>query len=149
MPGLYYSESMQYSKIYPYVILSAMIVLYINIPFLFYTGNTDADYAMRNFHTFSVIGDMALGGMMAYYCSYESRFLGFIHPRKMPRWQIVLPLMVYLDYCSFFAKQIDFCFAVFNGDRTTLTLATLFALIIAEQNYATRSFFKFSRFQDD
>lgn len=59
-------------KLYPtaFILIIASTIIFR----AFYTGNSDHEYAVRHFHTFSVIGDMALGGLMAYYCSYKSRF---------------------------------------------------------------------------
>jgi peptidoglycan/LPS O-acetylase OafA/YrhL len=128
------------SKIYP-IIFSA-IILFTLVFRSFYTGNTEADLAMRNFNTFSVIGDMALGGMMAYYCSYESRLLKYI--REMSRWQIVLIYM--LTITVILLKKSIFILPVLMVIER-LTLATLFALIIAEQNFARKSLVKFSRFK--
>ena len=125
------------TKAYPYIFCG--LIIFTLIFRSFYLGNTDMDYAMRYFHTFSVIGDMALGGLMAYYCSYDSIVLRFI--QKMPRWQIALLYMVTLIVLFF--KQTIFSFP-FLMMIERLVLAVLFALIIAEQNYAENSFFKFS-----
>ncbi|MGZ8561212.1 MAG: acyltransferase family protein, partial [Flavisolibacter sp.] len=43
------------------VIIASLIFRY------FHSSNTDEDYGIRYFHTLSVIGDMAIGGLLAYY----------------------------------------------------------------------------------
>src|SRR5215831_13325413 len=58
-------------KYYKYVFGS--IMLFSLVFRAFHTHCTDADYAMRYFHTFSLIGDMALGGMLAYYVSFPNK----------------------------------------------------------------------------
>lgn len=127
-------------KMYPFI-FSAIIVLTL-IFRAFHTANTDHDEAMRKFNTFSVIGDMALGGLMAYYCAYESRLLAYI--RNMPRWQIFL--LYLLTFIAILFKQTIFSFPV-SIVLERLVMAILFALIIAEQNFAENSLFKFSRFK--
>jgi peptidoglycan/LPS O-acetylase OafA/YrhL len=127
-------------KIYP-LIFSA-IILFTLIFRSFYTGGTDADLAMRNFNTFSVIGDMALGGMVAYYCSYESGLFKFI--RNVPRWQIAVVYCLTIIFILF--KKSIFAFPVFSV-LERVVLASCFAFIIAEQNFADNSIIKFSRFK--
>ena len=125
------------SKKYPLIFLG--IIFFTLVFRSFYTGGAPIDLAVRSFHTFSVIGDMALGGMTAYYCSYNSMFLR--HINKMPRWQIVavyiLAIVVLLFKKPIFASP-------FLMVPERLILALLFAFIIAEQNFAENSFFKFS-----
>lgn len=100
------------------------------------------DFVMRNFHAFAVIGDMALGGAVAYLCSYPSRFLHFL--QRVPKWQIfawyLLTIGVVLFRDTLFQHP-----AAMPFEKPVLAL--LFALIIAEQNFAEHSFFKFSRFK--
>jgi peptidoglycan/LPS O-acetylase OafA/YrhL len=107
-----------------------------------YTGDTDHDYAMRYFHTFSVIGDMAIGGLMAYYCSYESKLLTLI--RNMTKPSIVLLYGITLGLILF-KKELLGGEVLMVFER--LIFAILFAIIIAEQNVAQHSFFKFRSFK--
>ena len=128
-------------KVYP--LLFGAIILFTLIFRWFHTGHTEADYAVRYFHTFSVIGDMALGGLVAWYCSYDSPLLRFI--KNIPRWQIILIYL--LTIATVLYKKVIFYDALpLTFER--LILASLFAFIIAEQNYADHSFFKFSRFKN-
>ncbi len=127
-------------KSYPVLFIS--IILGTLLFRWYYTGHTDADYAVRYFHTFSVIGDMALGGLVAWYCSYNSKLLRFI--KNMPRWQILLLYLLTIS-AVLFKKTVFYQPLPLTIER--VVLAILFAMIIAEQNYAGRSLFKFSRFK--
>ncbi|MEP6675439.1 MAG: acyltransferase [Ferruginibacter sp.] len=127
-------------KMYP--VLFAAIIIFTLVFRWFHTGHTDADYGIRYFHTFSVIGDMALGGMIAWYCSYDSPLLRFI--KNMRRWQIIL-LYILTLVVILYKKVIFYDALPLTFER--LVLAILFAFIIAEQNYAEHSFFKFSKFR--
>ncbi len=133
---------LKYSSRKIYVMIFCAIILFTLIFRSFYTGPTEAEYAMRYFHTFSVIGDMALGGMFAYYCSYDSKLFRFI--TNMPRWQIV-SLYVLTITLVLFKKALFHAAVPLVFER--LALAICFALIITEQNYAKHSFFKFSSFR--
>ena len=108
----------------------------------FFTGNNDHDYAIRYFHTFSVIGDMAFGGLLAYYCSFENKFLRFI--RNLPKWLIAF-IYVAAIFIFIFKKQIFHTPGLIVIER--LVISTFFGLIILEQNYANNSLFKFSNFK--
>jgi peptidoglycan/LPS O-acetylase OafA/YrhL len=128
------------SKKYPLIFLG--IIVFTLVFRSFYTGNAPLDLAVRSFHTFAVIGDMALGGMTAYYCSYNSNFLNYI--TKMPRWLIVLLYCLTIAVLLFKKSIFNFPFSIVIE---RLVLATFFAFIIAEQNFAENSFFKFSQFK--
>jgi len=128
------------SKKYPLIFLG--IIFFTLIFRAFYLGNTSYDLAVRNFHTFSVIGDMAIGGMMAYFCSSDTKLLKYI--TTMPKWIIVLLYVTTAGVILF--KQHLFASGI-SLDVERLVLAILFAFIIAEQNYAQHSFFKFSKFK--
>jgi peptidoglycan/LPS O-acetylase OafA/YrhL len=127
-------------KVYP-VIFSVIVVLTLVFR-SFYTSNTDHDVAVRHFHSFAVIGDMALGGLMAYYCSYQSRFLHFI--TDMKRWQIWL-IYAGAAACVLFRKQLFELPVMMVFER--IIIAFFFGFVILEQNYAHRSFYKFSKFK--
>ena len=125
-------------KIYP--ILFGAVLLFTLVFRAFHLSSTEHDYAVLHFHTFSVIGDMAIGGLMAYYCSYGSRFLHTISNLK--RGTIFL---IYLLAASF----ILFRNYLFEYPVTALferlLISAGFGLIILEQNYSKNSFFKFSK----
>lgn len=127
-------------KVYPIVfvlIIAGTLVFRMN-----HIGDTEKEYAIRHFHTLSVIGDMALGALMAYFCSYQSRFLSYV--QRLSRWEIGL---IYAGALSilFFKDQIfrtDFLMVI-----ERVVIAFFFGMIILEQNYSERSFVKYSRFR--
>lgn len=108
----------------------------------FHTGDNDHEFAIRYFHTFSVIGDMALGGLFAYLVSYENRFKTFII--NIPKWMLALLYLVTLGVTLFkdllFPPGVPVVFE-------RLVIAFLFGMIIVEQNFAKHSLFKMSRFK--
>lgn len=106
----------------------------------FYTGDNDHDFAVRYFHTFSVIGDMALGGLFAYLVSYENKFKTFI--TNMSRSLIVMIYVLTLVF-TLFKDQIFVPGVAVVFER--IVIASLFGLIILEQNYARNSFYKMGR----
>ena len=106
----------------------------------FYTGNDDHDFAVRYFHTFSVIGDMALGGLFAYLVSYENKFKSYII--NMSRATIVMIYLLTLTVCllkdQIFASGVAVIFE-------RIVIAFLFGMIILEQNYSHNSFYKMGK----
>ncbi len=122
-------------KYYKYVFPSIMVLALIFRSF--HTGDNDHEFAIRYFHTFSVIGDMALGGLFAYLVSYENRFKLFII--NISRSQIILlylaTLFVTLYKHLIFPPGIPVIFE-------RIVIAFLFGMIILEQNYARHSLFK-------
>jgi peptidoglycan/LPS O-acetylase OafA/YrhL len=129
------------SKAYLKYVFGAIVLLTI----LFrtqYTGDTDHDYSMRYFNTFSVIGDMAIGGLMAYYSSYESKLLSYI--KNMSKLSIVLLYGITLALILYKQELLGGkVLLIFER----LIFAILFAVIIVEQNVAQHSFFKFRSFK--
>ncbi len=106
----------------------------------FYTADTDVDHAYRYFHTFSLIGDMALGGLIAWFCSYESAFKRWI--THLTRWQILFLYAATILICLFKAQLFP-AGAPIIFER--LVIGICFGLIIAEQNYALHSPVKMSQ----
>jgi peptidoglycan/LPS O-acetylase OafA/YrhL len=106
----------------------------------FHLSSSDADYAARNFHTLAVIGDMALGGLMAYYCALQGRFYQFIaHLRK---WQIAV---IYLGSFAILFFRDELFSAKFMLLIERLIIAGFFGLMILEQNFSKQSFYKLGR----
>ena len=106
----------------------------------FYTQNTEADHAVRYFHTFSLIGDMALGAMLAWLVSSPGKFRDFITNLSKPA-----IVFIYIGtLCVTLGKDYIFSYGIpIIFER--LVIGVFFALIIAEQNFAKRSLFKMSR----
>lgn len=106
----------------------------------FYTADTDSDHAVRYFHTLSLIGDMALGGLIAWYCAHETRFKQWI--TNIPKSGIIFLYLFTITICLF--KGVVFPYGwpiIFER----LIIGICFGLIIAEQNYAVNSPFKMSQ----
>ena len=127
-------------KKFKYVFPSIMVLSLIFRAF--HTGNNDHEFAIRYFHTFALIGDMALGGLFAYLVSYENKFKLFITNMSKPL--IILVYVLTLVFTLFkdeiFVPGIPVIF-----DR--IIIAFLFGMIILEQNYSKHSLFKMSNFK--
>lgn len=120
-----------------YKFIFILIMLFSLIYRSFFTGNSDADYAVRYFHTFSVIGDMALGALLAYSCSFPNKFKLFItNLGKIPIALIYIgTLLVTLLKDYIFPPGIPVIFE-------RLVIGFFFGLIILEQNFSVNSLFK-------
>jgi peptidoglycan/LPS O-acetylase OafA/YrhL len=108
----------------------------------FYTADTDADYAVRYFHTLSLIGDMALGGMLAWLVSFPNKFRDFVTHLSKPAIAFIYigTLCVTLGKGYLFPAGIPIIFE-------RLVIGLFFGFIILEQNFSTNSLFKMSRFK--
>jgi peptidoglycan/LPS O-acetylase OafA/YrhL len=127
-------------KNYKYIFIS--IILLSLVFRCFYTENTEADYAVRYFHTFSLIGDMALGALFAWLVSFPNKFRDFITNLSKP----AIAAIYIATLCITLGKEYIFPYGIpIIFER--LVIGTFFALIIAEQNYAKNSLFKMSRFR--
>jgi peptidoglycan/LPS O-acetylase OafA/YrhL len=96
---------------------------------------------MLQFHTLAVIGDMALGGLFAYYIIFNETFKNKI-----------TSLNKYIIACIYTFAIILFLFRkeIFPGPLMVLeriVIAMVFGLIILEQNFSKNSFFKMSYFK--
>ncbi len=93
------------------------------------------------FHTLAVIGDMALGGLFAYYIIFSDAFKQKI--TSLSRLAIA-SIYVFAIILFLFRKEI------FPGSLMALeriVIAIVFGLIILEQNFSKNSFFKMSSFK--
>ncbi|HEV8082493.1 MAG TPA: acyltransferase [Chitinophagaceae bacterium] len=123
-------------EIYPYIFI---IIILITLIFRsFFTSN----YPVLHFHTLSVIGDMALGGLAAYGSSSSTRFYNFIVNMKqgfiIAVYSFTIIIILFKNYIFSYSLPVIF---------ERVVLGSLFAFIITEQNFARRSFFKFSRYK--
>lgn len=109
----------------------------------FYTGDNDHEFGVRYFHSFSVIGDMALGGLLAYLVSYENRFKTFITNINKP---LLVLLYIATAAVTLFKEKIFVPGVPVIFER--IVIAFLFGMIILEQNYAKHSLFKMSSFKN-
>lgn len=128
-------------KYFKYVFLSIMTL---SLVFRgFHSDFTEQDFAYRYFHTFSLIGDMAFGGLLAYYCSFDSKFRRFV--TNLNRVQIAMIYLGALGVTIFRGDLFDQNAFTLTIER--LTIAFFYGMIILEQNYSKRSFFKMSQFK--
>lgn len=124
----------KYKYVFPVIIVFSLAFR------AFYTGCSEADYGVRYFHTFSLIGDMALGGLFAYLCSYESKFKRFIV--NLSKLQIAL-IYIGTTFFALLSDKIFLCGVPVIFER--LVIGAFFGMIILEQNYSANSFFKFGQ----
>ena len=94
------------------------------------------------FHTFSVIGDMALGGLMAVYTASKSRFLNWVAGLNKLEIACIYAGALFL----IFFKHKIFYFPLINVFERII-IAVFFGMIIVEQNFSRASFFKFSNWK--
>lgn len=107
-----------------------------------HTGAGERDYAVRQFHTLAVIGDMAVGGLLAYGCLFHNRFLAAV--TNMPRASI---LFIYAGSFAILFFREELFAAPWALVVERLVIAFFFGMVILEQNFAQHSLFKFSRWQ--
>lgn len=108
----------------------------------FYTNDSETDHAVRYFHTFSLIGDMAVGGLFAYLLSFENRFHRFI--TDMPK-SLIAGVYVCTFLIVLFKSLLFTCGVPVVFER--LVIAVFFGLIIAEQNFSRNSLFKMGNYK--
>ena len=120
----------QYRYIFPSVILLSFIFRVLN------HGNGMVLY----YHSLSVIGDMALGGMLAYVWLQSPKFRTFVSKMSTT---FILSVYLFGLMLIFYGERIFQIFQVPGMDRLMYTL--FFGFIIAEQNFATNSLLKMSR----
>lgn len=124
----------RYKFVFPAIMLFSLVFRSL------FTGCDDREFGIRYFHTFSLIGDMALGGLFAYLCSYESKFKLFI--TNMHR-LFIIGIYIGTMLVSLFTDILFPCGIPVIFER--LVIGVFFGLIILEQNYAKNSFFKLGR----
>lgn len=131
-PILFYFSPKKY---FAHVIIAVIILS--NLFRIFNVQHSSVDI-----HTFGVITDMAVGGLFAYLCYYNTSFLNKI--KLLPKWFIIIPYLLTILFIVF--KQ-----EIFAADAMKvlkrLIMGTTFALIIVEQNFCENSLFKIGRFK--
>ena len=112
----------------------------IGLSFVFRILHYD-DIRVLQYHSISVIGDMAFGGLLAYYCIFNRGFRDSV--ARLPKWSIacvyIITVLFYL-----FRKEI---FIGYFMPFERLFFAAAFGMIILEQNFSEHSLFKMSRFK--
>jgi len=97
---------------------------------------------MLNLHTFSLVGDMALGGLVAWLCFRDNRLTDAV--AAMPRWGVVAG---YVAGIALLAGRTGLFSVPGYLVIDRLLLAIFFAFVLLEQNYAQRSLVKMSQFK--
>jgi peptidoglycan/LPS O-acetylase OafA/YrhL len=95
------------------------------------------DYYTITFHTFSFMGNIAIGGLIAYYSATNERFVKFfedLHPLIIKSVYLAVTIIFFFRWQIFYSQSLQ----IFD----TSIIAGLFAFIILEQNYSKNSFFK-------
>jgi hypothetical protein len=91
------------------------------------------------YHTFSVIGDMVIGGITAWLAFCNKKFSAFIASLSK---KIIIVIYVLGGLLIIFNYKIFTNSSLLIFER--LVYALFFAFVIAEQNFATHSFYKMS-----
>ena len=95
------------------------------------------DYLINYLHTFSVISDMAVGGLFAYYAINNHNFIPFFEKLKKPLIITIYVLGILLVLHRNLISEVI--------PPITRVLCSLFyAFIILEQNYCSKSVYKIS-----
>lgn len=114
-----------YKWVFPVIILVSLIFR------AYHAGDRQTIY----FHSLSVCGDLAMGGLAAYYC---------VNGRSLKRWMLLFCtqaiVLVYIFGFAWLMFAKDFAGPIYR-----LVNTAFFAFVILEQNYASESFYKFSK----
>jgi peptidoglycan/LPS O-acetylase OafA/YrhL len=122
-----------------YLKVFAALVL---LSFLFRLYHADS-YLILNLHTFSCISDMVVGGIFAVLCIYSTAFIAQV--KKAPKF-VWISLYVAVLVLYLFTRNIFHHTGILYA-LERLVISILFALIIVEQCFAERSFYKMSKFK--
>jgi len=117
-------------------------VLALSLGFRFWHLHDDPQWMMKLYglHTLSLIGDMALGGLVAWLCFRDDRLTSAV--ARLPRWAIGLGYVA--GVALIYGRDVLWHLPGYPAlDR--LVLACFFAFVLLEQNYARHSFIKMSQ----
>ena len=121
-------------KWYPFIFIKVIV-----ISGLFrYFNSADSDVIY--YHTFSVMSNLAVGGLLAYYSLKSSAFLHTITHLK--KWQIIL-IYIFGFSIMFYGNYIYP--SVYDTIFMPVLSAAFFGFIILEQNFSQNSLFKYGR----
>lgn len=95
------------------------------------------DDIFLKYHTFASMGNLAIGGIIAYYSATNKRFLNYFENLNpyIIKGVYLSVILIFLFRWQIFAYPVSRIF-------DTSIIAGLFALIILEQNFSKQSFFK-------
>lgn len=124
---------------------TAFIVVILGaISFRFF-GTNKGNAMLLKYHSLSSMSDLAIGALFALFSTKE-RFKDAI--RKTPRWLIILMYILFFALIPFRMKIWKFgLYYVHVASILPVIISLFFAFFILEQNYAERSFYKFSKFK--
>lgn len=118
-----------------------LFLIIVALAVLFRVGATDS-YSLLYFHTFSVMSDLALGGLLAHQCYFSPAFTGAI--RSLPQW-IVIAVYALFIALLFLLKEIFSVSSLIIWER--IILALFFMFILVEQSFCNHSFIKVGRYK--
>lgn len=122
-----------------YVLVFSMIVLG---SLIFRYFNLESHPHVIKYHTFSLISDMGLGGIVAYFSFYNKPFIEYF--RNMDRGVIITVYVIGMI-------TIIFSLTLFQPDILkvfkNVILSVFFSFVILEQNYSENSFYKVSKWK--
>lgn len=120
-----------YTFIFVVVILTSL---------LFRLNNLDS--RVLYYHSLSVCGDLATGGLAGYYAYQSEKFRNFF---RILDQKIIVGVYIFMVGWLFYSSQFHHTETAGAFHRVLNTI--FFAFVILEQNYSLYSFFKFSSFK--
>lgn len=143
--GILWSVSVeeQFYLTIPFILLVVPVKFYkwiftlvIVVSWIFRANYFDNEYVMT-FHTITFAGNLAIGGLIAYYSATNEKFVKFfedLNPYIIKLLYLAVILIFFFRYQIFFSPVLR----IFD----TSIIAILFAVILLEQNFSKNSFFK-------
>ncbi len=132
-PLLFYLSPKQY---YKYLIFLVIAVCYV---FRWLHNN---DNVVLNFHSLSVCGDLAIGGLMAYYCIYSQKFKLFFEQLNKKNQVIIYGVLLLI--LGIFNVFLSLSFFTASG---RFIYIALFAFIIVNQSFCANPILPLSKFK--
>lgn len=123
-------------KQYLFVFFSIVII---TILYRLYNIN---DNITLKYSTFSVMGDLSMGGILAYLSFFKAKFLAFF--KSLNR---VIIITIYITLLSLLIFENDLFQLEYYSVFKRLLWCVFFAFVICEQNYAKHSILKLSKFK--
>lgn len=108
----------------------------------FHVSENEHNIAVLYFHTFSVMGDLAAGALIAYYSARQGSFVNWL--KGLNKATI---LFFYLGSILIILFKDELFRGPFLIIFERIIIAGFFGMLIAEQNYSQNSFFKLSKFK--
>ncbi|HRH41379.1 MAG TPA: acyltransferase [Pyrinomonadaceae bacterium] len=106
---------------------------------LIFRWSEAGNYTVLYQHTFSVISELAIGGLCAYFIIFNEKFKSFLE--NLSVWSILLGYLMVLPIFAF----SRYFYIYMTLGRLVLCLAIAF--IILEQNFSKNSFYKMGNFK--